>query len=96
MEWQVLNRTCTGGYLWDNMHGTKADIEKFLFSHAIMIVYNRNLHNPDPPPIHKALDDLVKAKAPNLRAICLGPYSATSTLWILRRGPEIKGERTIS
>ena len=96
MEWQVLNRTCTGGYFWNNMYGTKADIEKFLFSHAIMITYNRNPLHPKNYSIHEVLDELVKAKAPDLRAICLGPYSATSTLWILRRGPEIKGERSVS
>ena len=78
------------------MHGTKKEIEKFLFTHAIIIAYgprgqlaNGNWYFP----ITQVLNELEKAKAPDLRAIYLGPWSAGSSLWMLRRGPEITNER---
>ena len=84
------------------MNGTKEEIEKFLFGHAIIITYGPRTYgekyaNPfigsNTYPITKVLNELEKAKAPDLRAIYLGPWSTTSSLWMLRRGPEIANER---
>lgn len=95
MEWQNLNRTCTGGHLWDAMYSTKEEIDRLLMSsHAILIAYGTRTPNPQfPYPITRVLNELEKAKAPDLRAIYLGPWSAHSSLWMIRRGPEVPNER---
>ena len=92
MDWQSLGRTCTGGHIYNAMFGTKEQIEAFMFTHALIIIYS------DPEfknyPITKVIHELSQKRAPDLRAICLGPWSVNgSTLWMLRRGPEVKGEQ---
>lgn len=89
---KVMDFTCTGGYICDARMATKDDLIRTMqyINHAIIIAYDKRAGYP----VSKALEELSKEKAPNLRAIYLGPWSGNrSTLWMLRQGPEITGER---